>query len=126
LHGGFCLSGTASRWPSLPLAKTPTAPPKSYLLHAVGKTPLADMVCQHGGMSKRIAVAPPATPAAADLLTDEQAAALLSVEPRTLRLWRHTRGLPHIRITSKVIRYRRADLDAWLSRHFVTIRSFPA
>jgi excisionase family DNA binding protein len=60
---------------------------------------------------------------AGDLLTDTEAAALLSVEPRTLRLWRHTRGLPHIRLTSKVIRYRRCDLDAWLGRHFVQIRA---
>ena len=58
---------------------------------------------------------------AGELLTDAQAAAILSVEPRTLRLWRHTRGLPHIRITSKVIRYRRPDLDAWLGRHYVAI-----
>jgi len=56
-----------------------------------------------------------------DLLTDLQAAALLSIEPRTLRLWRNTRGLPHIRITSKVIRYRRKDVDAWLERRRVAI-----
>jgi predicted DNA-binding transcriptional regulator AlpA len=57
----------------------------------------------------------------ADLLTDLDAAQLLGIEPRTLRLWRNTRGLPHLRITSKVIRYRRADLDAWLSRHAVVV-----
>ena len=56
------------------------------------------------------------TQIAAELLTDEQAAAILSVEPRTLRLWRNTRSLPHLRITPRVIRYRRADLDAWLDR----------
>ena len=56
---------------------------------------------------------------AGELLTDSQAAALLSVEPRTLRLWRQSRGLPHLRLTSKVIRYRRSDLDAWLARHLV-------
>lgn len=56
---------------------------------------------------------------ARELLTDLEAAALLSVEPRTLRLWRNTRGLPHIRLTSKVIRYRRPDIDAWLGRHYV-------
>lgn len=50
------------------------------------------------------------------LLTDEQAAALLSVEPRTLRLWRNTRGLPFLRVTPKVIRYRRSDIDEWLAR----------
>jgi len=58
-----------------------------------------------------------------DILTDEQAAALLAVEPRTLRLWRHTRGLPHMKITSKIIRYRRADLDAWLDRARTVISS---
>ncbi len=57
----------------------------------------------------------------ADLLTDQQAAEILSVEPRTLRLWRNTRGLPHIKITPKVIRYRRADLDAWLEQKRVAI-----
>jgi predicted DNA-binding transcriptional regulator AlpA len=51
-----------------------------------------------------------------ELLNDEQAAALLGVEPRTLRLWRNTRALPHIRITPKVIRYRRTDINAWLDR----------
>jgi excisionase family DNA binding protein len=63
-----------------------------------------------------------ASVADAELLTDRQAAEILAVEPRTLRLWRHTRGLPHIRITSKVIRYRRSDLDGWLNRHRVATR----
>ena len=58
---------------------------------------------------------------AADLLTDTQAAAILAIEPRTLRLWRQTRALPHIRLTAKVIRYRRADLDSWLDRRRVVI-----
>jgi len=58
---------------------------------------------------------------ASELLTDTQAAALLSVEPRTLRLWRHSRGLPFIRITSKVIRYRRVDIDGWIARRRVAI-----
>lgn len=55
-------------------------------------------------------------PVAVELLTDAQAAILLGVEPRTLRLWRNTRGLPHIKITPKVIRYRRSDIEAWLDR----------
>jgi len=58
---------------------------------------------------------------APELLTDQQAAEILSVEPRTIRLWRQTRGLPHIKITSKVIRFRRADLDAWLERRRAVI-----
>jgi len=56
---------------------------------------------------------------AADLLTEEQAANFLSVKPRTLRLWRRSRGLPHVKITSKIVRYRRIDLDGWLEHHRV-------
>jgi DNA-binding transcriptional MerR regulator len=55
-----------------------------------------------------------ATQTAADLLTDAQAAEILTIEPRTLRLWRNTRALPFLRITPRVIRYRRADLESWL------------
>jgi len=53
---------------------------------------------------------------AVKLWTDKETADFLSVEPRTLRLWRHTRGLPFIRITSKAIRYRQTDVEAWLDR----------
>lgn len=53
---------------------------------------------------------------ASELWTDEVCAEYLSVEPRTLRLWRNTRGLPFYRITSKIIRYRRLDVDGWLDR----------
>lgn len=56
-----------------------------------------------------------------DLLTDEEAANLVAVEPRTIRLWRTRRGLPHLKLTSKVVRIRRRDFDDWLSRHRVTI-----
>ena len=55
----------------------------------------------------------------ADLLTDEQAAAILSVESRTIRLWRKTRGLPYLKLTSKIVRIRRADLDWWMEKRLV-------
>ena len=58
---------------------------------------------------------------AGQILTDEAAAALLTVEPRTIREWRTRRGLPFIRLTPKVVRIRRADLDKWLARHTVAI-----
>ena len=58
-----------------------------------------------------------------DVLDDKQVSALLHTNPRTLRLWRHTRGLPFVRITSKVIRYRRADIDQWLARRTVAINA---
>ena len=72
-------------------------------------------------MTKKNAVETNTVAAATELLTDRQATEFLSVESRTLREWRHTRQLPHIRISSRVIRYRKTDLDAWLARRFVTI-----
>jgi len=53
------------------------------------------------------------------ILTDETAAALLAVEPRTVREWRARRGLPFIRISAKVIRIRRSDLDKWMDKRQV-------
>ena len=53
-----------------------------------------------------------------ELLTDTTAAAYIGgVKSRAVREWRTRRGLPFIRITAKVIRIRRADLDKWLARH---------
>lgn len=50
-----------------------------------------------------------------DLLSEASAAAVLGVNPGTLAVWRCTGryNLPFIKIGRKV-RYRRADLDAWL------------
>jgi hypothetical protein len=56
-----------------------------------------------------------------ELLDEAQAAAVLGVEPRTLRLWRLMRGVPHYRLTQKAIRYRRSDLDGWLDQHRVAM-----
>lgn len=59
---------------------------------------------------------------AGQILTDETAAAYIGgIEPRTVRAWRTCRGLPFLRITPKVIRIRRADLDKWLARQQVAI-----
>lgn len=55
------------------------------------------------------------------VLTDAQVAEYLQTTSRTLRLWRHSRGLPHIKISSRVIRYRVGDIDAWLARRRVAI-----
>lgn len=54
--------------------------------------------------------------AGADLLDDHAAAAYLDVAPGTLSVWRSTGryALPFLKIGRKV-RYRRADLDAWLA-----------
>ena len=55
-----------------------------------------------------------------ELLTEQEAANYLSVVPRTLRLWRRVRNLPYIKLSGKVIRYRRDDLDRWISKHAVS------
>jgi excisionase family DNA binding protein len=50
-----------------------------------------------------------------ELLTDEQAAALLGVKPQTLAAWRMSGryGLPFLKI-GRLVRYRRGDLERWL------------
>jgi hypothetical protein len=59
---------------------------------------------------------------AATLFTDESAAQYIGgIEPRTVRAWRMSRGLGFLRITPKVIRIRKDDLDKWLARHAVAI-----
>ena len=53
--------------------------------------------------------------ASRDLLDEKQAARSIDVTPGTLSVWRSTGryNLPFIKVGRKV-RYRRADLDAWL------------
>jgi excisionase family DNA binding protein len=59
----------------------------------------------------------------ATLLTDATAAAFVGgVKARAIRDWRMRRGLPFIRVTGKVIRIRKADLDRWLAQHLVAIK----
>ncbi|MDQ6632483.1 MAG: helix-turn-helix domain-containing protein [Verrucomicrobiota bacterium] len=52
-----------------------------------------------------------------DLLSEKEAAEYLHQKPRTLRLWRIRRALPHFKPTTKVILYSRSDLDGWLLTH---------
>lgn len=48
------------------------------------------------------------------LLNEREAAEYFGVEPRTIRLWRN-KGLPFIRLTSKVVRFRQPDLNEWVA-----------
>jgi predicted DNA-binding transcriptional regulator AlpA len=56
-----------------------------------------------------------------DLLDEKQAAQFLGVKVRTMRLWRLTRHLPHLKISSRVVRYRQHDLDGWLNSYRTVI-----
>ncbi len=61
-----------------------------------------------------------------EILDDASAAAYIgSITARTIRNWRTHRGLPFIRITAKVIRIRRSELDEWLERHRVGMIQAP-
>jgi len=54
--------------------------------------------------------------AGADLLDEQAAAALLTVAPGTLGVWRSTGryNLPFLKV-GRMVRYRRSDLEAWLA-----------
>ena len=48
------------------------------------------------------------------LVTEKEAADLLGLTPRTLQAWRHRGGGPeYVRVSSRCVRYRPADLEAW-------------
>jgi len=65
------------------------------------------------------------TEANSELWTERQAADYLGITPRTLRQWRNTRGVPHIRLTGKIVRYRMSDLQNWIDQYRVQVRTFP-
>jgi predicted DNA-binding transcriptional regulator AlpA len=56
-----------------------------------------------------------------ELLNNEQAASYLSVAPNSFAVWRATKRypLPYIKV-GRLVRYRRADLDAFLQSRTVT------
>lgn len=51
---------------------------------------------------------------AREWLTQEQAADYIGSKPGSLRVWRTTKTGPAYHKRGGVIRYRKADLDAWL------------
>lgn len=60
------------------------------------------------------------------LLFPIEAGYLLGVERRTLDGWRHRGGgPPFVRISARAIRYRRADLLAWIEARVVSSKSEP-
>ena len=55
------------------------------------------------------------TTEAQQALTPQQAARYLGVSDATLRLWRsRCKGPRYFKAGEKLVRYRRADLDAWI------------
>jgi excisionase family DNA binding protein len=58
---------------------------------------------------------------AGDYLNEKQASDLIGVEPRTLKEWRSKKGFPFLRLSHKVVRFRRADIDEWMADHLTAI-----
>jgi excisionase family DNA binding protein len=57
-----------------------------------------------------------------NLLNTGQAAVELGLSKSTLEHWRTVRkGPPFVRVGPRCIRYRRADLDAWLSEQLIEV-----
>jgi excisionase family DNA binding protein len=56
------------------------------------------------------------------LIDEAEAASFLGITARTLRLWRRTRGVPHYKVTGKVVRYKADDLLHWFEKHRVAVR----
>jgi excisionase family DNA binding protein len=56
------------------------------------------------------------------LLTAEQVAEITGLSAETLAQWRSQRkGIPFLKLSRNVVRYREADLDAWLSERIVPV-----
>jgi excisionase family DNA binding protein len=53
----------------------------------------------------------------APLLTSEEAARLLRVPRSTLYELVRSRGLPHVRIGDRALRFMRADLEEWIAEN---------
>ena len=57
-------------------------------------------------------------PASADYETKSQVARRLNVSKRTIDNLMKQRRLPFIKLTSKIVRFPKADVDAFLARNF--------
>ncbi len=52
-----------------------------------------------------------------DVMTTEQAADYLSMSKQRLEIWRHEGKGPCFIKLSRMVRYRREDMDEWLAEH---------
>ena len=58
---------------------------------------------------------------ASDWMTPEQVAEYLGLTTEGVRQWRKLgTGPAYARVSQRVVRYRRSDIDAWLDAHRVT------
>jgi len=58
----------------------------------------------------------------ARLLTAEDVAGITGLSVETLAQWRsQRRGIPFLKLSRNVVRYRQGDLDAWLAERIVRV-----
>lgn len=55
----------------------------------------------------------------ADVISYASAAQILGLPLGTLYAWVHKRRVPHLRLSARLVRFRRSELLAFLSRHSV-------
>ena len=60
-----------------------------------------------------------------DLLTLAEAAKLLRLKPSTIRAWILRRKLPYCKV-GRLVRIRRADVEAFISENIVPVRAVAA
>jgi excisionase family DNA binding protein len=54
-----------------------------------------------------------------ELLTSDDVARRAQVSPDTVRFWRHANTGPRFIRVGRYVRYRREDVESWLTRHEV-------
>jgi excisionase family DNA binding protein len=61
------------------------------------------------------------------LLSAQEVAAITGLSLETLAQWRsQRRGIPFLKLSRNVVRYRQADLDRWLAERIVPIEQDPS
>jgi predicted DNA-binding transcriptional regulator AlpA len=61
------------------------------------------------------------------LLTSEEVSSIVGLSIETLAQWRsQKRGIPYLKISRNCVRYRQADLDAWLQERIVPVEQDPS
>jgi predicted DNA-binding transcriptional regulator AlpA len=63
----------------------------------------------------------------AALLLPEDVAGITGLSVETLAQWRSQRkGIPFLKLSRNVVRYRQCDLDAWLAERIVRVEQAPS
>jgi excisionase family DNA binding protein len=54
-----------------------------------------------------------------EMLSYRDAARMLGVPVSTVYGWAHRRQIPHLRLSSRMVRFRRDELEKWLEARYV-------